>query len=294
MSKNVAFYLLGSKGLIVLKDFLQKFTSININCVVIGEDQSVENDYSKDIIELCIENRISFYKRKDVIIFNSNLIFVVGWRWIINQNQEKLIVLHDSLLPRYRGFNPLVTALLNNDREIGVTALFAAKEYDRGEIIKQKSIIIDYPIKLIEVINKISEIYSEIINEIFYDFLQNNKIKSIKQDESKASYSLWRDEYDYKIDWRKSAAYISRFIDSVGYPYSGAQTTFEDKTCIIIDSEAIEDVLIENRTVGKIIFIENGFPIIVCGQGLLKIKQMKNKETNENMLPMSKFRARFN
>lgn len=293
MSSQVAFYLLGYKGFVVLKDFLNKFQSEIINCIIIAEDSSIENDYFLEITQLCKRNKITYYRRREETAFEADLIFAVGWRWLINKKTNKLIVLHDSLLPRYRGFNPLVTALLNKDRTIGVTALFASEEYDKGDIILQKSINIEYPIKLIHAIEKIAYIYSDIIIEICNDFLNDKNIKATKQNDINASYSLWRDDFDYKIDWKKSAEFISRFVDSVGYPYAGAQTTIEGKSCIIVDSEAIEDVLIENRTVGKIIFIENGFPIVVCGQGLLKILKIIHKDTKEDLLPLNKFRIRF-
>ena len=68
--------------------------------------------------------------------------FAIGWKWIID-NTSQLIVLHDSLLPKYRGFSPLVNSLINGDTLTGVTALFASSEYDKGEIIEQAQIGLD-------------------------------------------------------------------------------------------------------------------------------------------------------
>jgi methionyl-tRNA formyltransferase len=53
--------------------------------------------------------------------------------------------MHDSLLPKYRGFAPLPNALINGEREVGVTALFASEEYDMGDIVCQRRLAVEYP-----------------------------------------------------------------------------------------------------------------------------------------------------
>ena len=70
----------------------------------------------------------------------------VSWRWMIKHPKNKLIVFHDSILPKYRGFAPLVNMLINGEKEIGVSAIFGADEYD-SEIISEKTTI-SYPIKI--------------------------------------------------------------------------------------------------------------------------------------------------
>ena len=56
------------------------------------------------------------------------------------RDKSKLIVFHDSVLPKLRGFNPLVTSLINGYEEIGVTVLYGTEDFDRGEIILQKKV----------------------------------------------------------------------------------------------------------------------------------------------------------
>ena len=54
-----------------------------------------------------------------------------------------------------------------------------------------------------------------------------------------------------------------------------------------------KDVKIENRTPGKVIFLIDAKPIVVCGKGLIKINEMVDDQTRQSLLPMSKFRSRF-
>jgi methionyl-tRNA formyltransferase len=102
--------------------------------------------------------------------------------------------------------------------------------------------------------------------------LKSGYLKTTSQDETLATYSIWRDEYDYIIDWSKSAEYIKRFIDAVGYPYKGAFTTWDNTKYYIKDSFVVEDVVVENRVSGKVLFKNDKSLIIVCGSGLLGVK----------------------
>jgi methionyl-tRNA formyltransferase len=54
----------------------------------------------------------------------------------------------------------------------------------------------------------------------------------------------------------------------------------------------MEDVKIENRSPGKVIFIEDKLPVIVCGKGLLMLVDVRD-EHGESVLPLKYFRSRF-
>lgn len=289
-SNNVTLFLMSKKGFSVLLGLIYSGLKNKITCVISSRDNTIKEDYYDKISNLCKQNNILFYDKKEKVNLKTKYLIAVSWRWIITlKNDSKLIVLHDSILPKYRGFSPLVTSLINKEKKIGVTALFATKNYDEGEIIYQKHIKINYPIKIIEAINLISTLYSEITIELIKNI---TNIKSTKQNNNLASYSIWLDEEDYFIDWHKDAEYISRFIDSVGYPYSGAKTRMNDEICTISKAQALNDYKIENRHVGKVIFIKEGFPVVVCGVGLLKIIEINNCD-HKSILPLKKFRTRF-
>ena len=59
-----------------------------------------------------------------------------------------------------------------------------------------------------------------------------------------------------------------------------------------VDDELI-DVVIENRKSGKVIFIVDNFPIVVCGKGLLMIEELVSFDKRQSLLPLQKFRTRF-
>lgn len=284
------------KGFLVLKNLLKSNYAPHLAFVVGALDRNVRNDYNAEIRELCTEYGIPYYDKnesgyKDVQV---EYFLAISWRWLIKTtNSTSLIVLHDSVLPRYRGFSPLVNALINGEKKIGVTALFADNEYDRGPIIGQNQIDVEYPIKIATAIDLISNCYVDLVLDIFGKINSNIIIGADPQDESLATYSLWRDDEDYKIDWSKSSKEIGRFIDAVGNPYLGASTFIGERKVRIIESSQIPDITVENRSPGKVIFMQEGNPVVVCGEGLLKIEDAIFDDNHEPLLPLKTFRIKF-
>lgn len=183
--------------------------------------------------------------------------------------------------------------LINKEKKIGVTALFANENYDCGDIIFQSISKVTYPIKIADAIEKISENYIETVLYIIEKINLREPLIGIPQDNNNATYSLWRDDDDYIIDWNKNSKFIENFINSVGYPYNGASTFIDRKKIRILEAEDFPDVKIMNRTPGKIIFVENSYPIVVCGEGLLKLKKVVSDTANQDLLPFKNFRIKL-
>ncbi|HUN01303.1 MAG TPA: formyltransferase family protein [Niabella sp.] len=281
------------KGLEVLTSIIHNGYIELVDKIVIGRDANIQNDAAEEIETLCKKNKISYCYRTTAIESSSSYAIAVSWRWMIKlDNSCKLIVLHDSLLPKYRGFAPLVNQLIKGENTVGVTALLASEEYDKGNIIGQESIEVKYPIKIQEAIELISPLYAMLVNKILQEIKTGKEISGLPQKEEEASYSLWRDDFDYRIDWNEDAAEIVRFIHAVGYPYTGAQTLLNGNPVRVADAEEVPDVDIEIRQPGKVIFNIDQFPVIVCGKGLLKITAMQDQNGN-SVLPLQKFRSRF-
>lgn len=294
--QNIAFYVMNSKGLFVLKSFIEKFGANAIGYVVCEQDKAVQYDGFQEIKQLAQNNNIPFYPRTqlDAEIENkfSGLKFAIGWRWLI-KNETNLIVFHDSLLPKYRGFAPLVNSLINKELRGGVTALFADCKYDRGDIIAQKSTDFRYPIKIEEAIRQIEPLYFDLVDEIYTRDLAGEPLTGYKQDDNQATYSLWLDHEDYFIDWAWSAEKIKRFVDAVGYPYDCAKSRLNNEVIYLKEVDVLDDVVVEHRKrhIGKVIFIEQVEPVVVCTQGLLVLKEIT--DANGKMAQIN-FRSRLN
>lgn len=283
---------MGNKGLAVLTKLYEDGLLSLIDSVVVSRDSNVIEDYYDEIVCFCQRNHVRFYDRNNVQNVKSEYGIAVAWRWLIDICDLKLIVLHDSLLPKYRGFAPLVNMLIHKEPKLSVTALFATEEYDKGDIIAQKSVNVQYPLRIQDAIELLLPLYADIVSDVVKKIQKRATINAYPQNETEATYSLWRDEKDYLVDWNESSDYIQQFVYSVGYPYKGASSMCDGQIVRILDCEIKDDMVFAQRQVGKVVSLEEGCPVVVCGKGLLKITKIVS-ERGESLLPMRKLRIRF-
>lgn len=293
---DFVIFVSGQKGYQVLNAAISSGFAKHVKQVVLGRDSAIQYDFSEEIVNLCENSKIPCSERHEYeehsFSHEDHMAFVAGWRWLIKEPFRQIVVFHDSLLPKYRGFNPLVTALLKKDSEIGVTAIIANKDFDCGDIVGSRSIRIDYPIKIADAIQLVSEQYFELSQAVFAAVIESGFLTGTPQDESQASFSVWRDEEDYRIDWSWSADSIVHYINCLSFPYKGASAICDGKLIRILKAETVPDVQIANRDVGKVMFIRDGKPVVICGSGLLLIIVATDDE-GENALPLKKFRSRL-
>jgi len=300
MAKRIIVLATTKKGFLTLKSILERpdYTDY-ISYVVTDREKGVLKDFSYDIEELCkLKNIPCLLKTEFEKKFNNEnlknfVLLAIGWKWIIDH--PEVYIIHDSILPKYRGFAPLVNMLINGEKVIGASLIKGAKDFDRGEIILQKSITIEYPIKINDAIEKIAPIYIELTEFLIDSIISNKEVRGIPQNEKEATYSVWRDEYDYFINWSWSSDKIIRFIDAVGFPYKGAASYINgNKMVRILSAEKYPDLTIESSEdhIGKILFFDGDCPVVICGSGLIKITSILDDETSEP-LTIKKLKTRF-
>ena len=290
----ITLFCMTKRGFVCLESLVKEYGLI-IDNVILSEDAQIEDDYFKQIKGFCEINNIPHKHRKDFYTIKSKYVFAIGWRWIIPTSDDyKIIVFHDSLLPRFRGFAPLVNSLIAGEKKIGVTALMASQKYDEGPIICQFSSTIKYPIKVCTALDLNLKNYCLCILKVVKMIRNKEEVKGIEQKHELATYSIWRDDSDYKINWYQDSIYIKRFIDAVSYPYKCANTFIDNRMLRISEAEIYNDVSVENRNenIGKIIFLE-GYPVVICGKGLLKIKEAVWDDNGVSAIPFKKFRIRL-
>lgn len=292
---QVGLYIMNAKGLAVLRSLLSEFGATCLSFVVCADDPATTDNSMVDIEALCAEQGVLCIPRqglhndssaRKVISEFSGWRMAVGWRWMIPSTHQ-LIVFHDSLLPRYRGFAPLVNALINGDNEIGVTALHASEAYDCGDVIGQLAAEVSYPLRIVDAIEYVSTLYSRLAVDIVGRIRAGQSLPRQAQNEANASYSLWLDEADYAIDWSWPAAKVQRFIDATSEPFAGAKCKVQGEWIRVYSAEVVTDVKVEHRArhLGKIVFLSDHQPVVVCGQGLLKLTRLS--------APTTAFRTRF-
>ena len=286
---RVGLLVSGFKGFKFLEILHQ---DISISFVASYKRQD-SNDFFLEIRDLCLKCRYKFIDNKTFSNKNNedaDIIFVVGWQFLIKSVDDRYIIFHDSLLPRFRGFSPTVTTLIAGEPQIGVTALKPCEVVDSGEIYDQQVININYPLKIQTAYLLLSQAYVGLAKRLLIK-KNNGSLISYPQDESKASYSIWRDQYDYYIDWKWNAEKISRFVDALGYPYERARTNYQSRTIFIDEVTVVKDKNFEERQIGKISFLYQGNPEIICGEGIIKIIAATNQDGTPVIF--NKMRERF-
>jgi len=147
------------------------------------------------------------------------------------------INIHPSLLPKYRGASPVQFAILNGDKETGVTIMLMNEKIDEGPILAQEKINIA-PEETYESLEKKLSLFGAklliktlnrwIVLKEMPDLAQK-AIKPQEQNNSEASYTKVLTKKDGKIKWQKTALEIERQIRAF-YPWPGSFTTFIEKS----------------------------------------------------------------
>jgi methionyl-tRNA formyltransferase len=277
MSK-VILLISGYKGLKFLEKFGTQITAV-ISYNTLGNDK-----YFEKITHWCINNHIPFFSRSDIldtIFHNADYILAIGWQYLLHDYREKTIVFHDSYVPLLKGFCPTVTALTNKFRFLGATSFRPTDRVDDGPVFYRSKIDISYPITIKDAFDMVVEEYVKMANNIISNKLEPKEIEYAEQE----SFSIWRDEEDYIIDWTKSIDEIITLVNSLSYPFDGAVTKYNGYKIFvntITEGQNLNFVGRESH-LGKIWKISNGIPSIVCRDGILEIKKAVDENLRRRM-----------
>jgi methionyl-tRNA formyltransferase len=181
--------------------------------------------------------------------------------------------LHASLLPDYRGAAPINWAIINGEKETGVTTFFLKHEIDTGSIIFQEKIAILPEDDLGSVYEKLMTIGADLVVRTV-DAISKNEVNPSVQDESKARHhapKIFKETG--KIDWNQSAESIHNLVRGLS-PYPAAWTEFQDKTCKIFKSR-MEIENLSGKQSGEWITDGKSFLKFQTGSGTLEVLELQ-------------------
>ncbi len=147
--------------------------------------------------------------------------------------------LHASLLPNYRGAAPINWAIINGEKETGVTTFFLKHEIDTGSIIFQEKVPILPEDDLGTVYEKLMSLGANLVLATV-EAIEENKVKPLPQDESKAIHhapKIFKETG--QIDWTKDAESIHNLVRGLS-PYPAAWTELDGKNCKIYKTAILE------------------------------------------------------
>lgn len=147
--------------------------------------------------------------------------------------------LHASLLPNYRGAAPINWAIINGEKETGVTTFFLKHEIDTGSIIYQEKVAILPEDDLGSLYEKLMELGAKLVLKTV-EAIAADEVVALPQDESKAMHhapKIFKETGE--INWTNSANSIHNLIRGLS-PYPAAWTSLDNKNCKIFKTSVSE------------------------------------------------------
>lgn len=191
--------------------------------------------------------------------------------------------LHSSLLPQYRGAAPINWAIINGEKETGVTTFFLSHEIDTGKIIFQEKTTIDDQDNAGTLHDRLMTMGAQLVLKTVDAILEEN-VQSIPQDklfkdasELKSAPKIFKE--DCQIDWDKSTQEVYNFIRGLS-PYPAAWTELvteksEEKLRFkLFDSKPIADTT-HNLLPGSIRTDNKTYLDVVVKDGFLRIGSLQ-------------------
>lgn len=293
MLERVVF--IGSKelGFAVLREISRQFPDKLKACITIddsGDDRSHLARFKAYCSEYHLPLHILSGKcdiRYQIKEYSPDICIVVGWYYLIDSGLLKqvkggFIGIHNSLLPKYRGFAPLVWQLINGEKKVGFSVFSFDDGPDTGDIFYQEEIEISEKDYIGDVLSIIEEKILIFFKNYYRNLLEETLIRHVQKDTG-ASYCGKRVESDGRINWEWNSTQIYNFIRAQSAPYPGAYTTYKGKRIILWKAEVFEaDIYGSPGQIG-VIDKKREKIIIVCGEntGLtideIEVEQKKMK-----------------
>ncbi|MEV0037545.1 MULTISPECIES: methionyl-tRNA formyltransferase [unclassified Streptomyces] len=169
---------------------------------------------------------------------------------------------HDSLLPAYAGFSPLIWALINGEPEVGVTAHRMDGELDAGDVVFQRSVPVGATDTATDLFHRTVDLIGPIVTDSL-DAIASGTARWVPQDRSRASFFHKRSIEDSRIDWSWPAEDLERLIRAQSDPYPNAFTHHRGRRIRIV-SAALSQARY-GGTPGRIFIREGDGVVIVAG-----------------------------
>ena len=194
-----------------------------------------------------------------------------------------ILNVHPSLLPAWRGANPIRSSILAGDIKTGTTIVLMDEEVDHGPILAEQEL--KYPINNIQystLENKLAELGGKMLVETIPKWLAG-EIKPQEQDHSKATYTKKITKEDGRINWSEPAEMIERKIRALN-PWPGTFAFWNEKRVKILEGKELGNELgngvsKSDPTPGKVFKRNTGFGVF-CAKSALLIEKAQLEGKN--------------
>ena len=283
--KNTKVIFMGTPSFAVpiLEQLIEK-----TNVILVVSQPDREKDRKGNILptpikKIATENNIEVYQPikikeeyEKIISLNPDIIITCAYGQIIpeeilNKPKYGCINVHGSLLPKLRGGAPIHHAIIDGEKETGITIMYMDKLMDSGDIISQKKISILNEDNLDSLYTKMSQLGAELLIETLPSII-NGTNERIKQDESKVTFGYNITKEEEKINFSKSSQEIYNQIRGLN-SFPGAYCILDDKRLKVYTSEITRQT--SNKPSGTIINIDKTGIFVSTRDKVIKLTEIK-------------------
>ena len=185
---------------------------------------------------------------------------------ILHMKKYGCINVHASLLPKYRGAAPIQWAVIDGEKESGVTIMQMDEGLDTGDMLAKAIVPLDEKETGGSLFDKLSEAGGRLCVETLAK-LEKGEIIPEKQGESPTAYASMLDKKMGNIDWNKSAVVIER-------PWPSAYTHLDGKTLKIWACDVLPQSASKGES-GEILEVTKDAIHVQTGDGILVLREIQ-------------------
>lgn len=220
--------------------------------------------------------------------FKSRLGVIVDFGVIVEQaviDSFKLGIVnsHFSLLPRWRGADPISFTILHGDKKTGVSLMLIDASLDTGRLLKQQGLDVQADTTTPELTDKLVELSNKLLVETLPNYISGNIKPRNQPHPERATYSRKLTKADGIIDWNKPAKIIEQEVRAF-YGWPGSRTSLAGKDVLITKVHVVN----QSGDAGNIQATKKEL-VIACGQESLSVDKLKPAGKNE--MPVAAFLA---
>lgn len=221
--------------------------------------------------------------------YEPELIVVVAFGQFVTKKIREMpkygcINVHASLLPKYRGAGPIQWAVINGEKESGVTTMYMCREIDKGDMLLKDTVMLDPKETGDSLHDKLSMMGGPLLLKTI-DQLEDGSAVRIPQCEEESTYAPKLEKTMGNIDWTMDADRIERLVRGLN-SWPGTFTKIHGKTVKIWDCDVVcQEALTESQAAaepGTVIISEKDQLIVKAGNGALSLRMLQ-PEGKKNM-----------
>ena len=191
---------------------------------------------------------------------------------ILHMKKYGCINVHASLLPKYRGAAPIQWAVIDGEKESGVTIMQMDEGLDTGDMLAKAIVPLDEKETGGSLFDKLSEAGGRLCVETLAK-LEKGEIIPEKQGESPTAYASMLDKKMGNIDWNKSAVVIERLVRGLN-PWPSAYTHLDGKTLKIWACDVLPQSASKGES-GEILEVTKDAIHVQTGDGILVLREIQ-------------------